>query len=201
MQNRGLEKRIILKLGKTYFRNTRMSHFKFIVYFLCLCSCKQKKQPLAKPLDVTELPSGKVIYVFDGDTFELLDSANNKIRVRIYGIDAPEREMPYHQASKKYLGRLCFGKMVHIKTIATDKFRRKIAFTYLPDGTNIGNEMIKAGFAWHFERFTKDSLLTNLETSARKNKFGLWQDSAPTPPWEKRKEDRDSIEAINPIKR
>lgn len=134
----------------------------------------------------------KVIAIADGDTFTILQD-NKPVRIRIDAIDAPEKGMPFAKASKKYLSALCFGKMVTIKTTTIDRYGRTVARASLPNGKDISTEMIRAGYAWHYKKYSKDVLLTNLEIQARKNKLGLWKDKDPVAPWEIRKMHRKGI--------
>ncbi len=91
--------------------------------------------------------SGKVIKIVDGDTYDLLlDNLTTK-RIRMEGIDAPEKGMPFYQAAKNNLGKLCFGQVVKIEQTNTDKYGRAIAKTYLANGNELGLLMVEAGFA------------------------------------------------------
>jgi endonuclease YncB( thermonuclease family) len=130
---------------------------------------------------------GKVIKIIDGDTYDILLVKNKILRIRMEGIDAPERGMPFYRVSKDYLGKLCFGKKVRLKITGKDRHGRTIAFTYLDDGTELSHEMIKAGLAWHFKKYSSDSVLSNLEMKARYNRLAIWSDSLPTAPWDSRK--------------
>ncbi|GEP52678.1 hypothetical protein FNO01nite_33500 [Flavobacterium noncentrifugens] len=134
----------------------------------------------------------KVIAIADGDTFTILEN-NKPIRIRVDAIDAPEKGMPFAKASKKYLSNLCFGKMVTIHAVTIDRYGRTVARASLTDGKDISTEMIRAGYAWHYKKYSKDILLSNLEIQARKNRVGLWKDKEPIAPWEIRKLHRKGI--------
>lgn len=137
---------------------------------------------------------GKVIAVLDGDTYDLLINGNQTIRIRMEGIDAPERGMPYYQVAKKYLSNLCFGNLVKfVPTKKPDSHNRLIGFTYLEDGTEMSHEMIKAGLAWHFKKYNSDEDLAELEIQARNSKIGLWQNENPMSPWENRRLHKQGI--------
>ncbi|HMI07311.1 MAG TPA: thermonuclease family protein [Flavobacterium sp.] len=137
-------------------------------------------------------PPCKVIAIADGDTFTILQD-NTPVRIRIDAIDAPEKGMPFGKASKKYLSALCFGKFVTIKATTTDRYGRTVARAILPDGRDISTEMIRAGFAWHYKKYSKDQALSRLEIEARQQKLGLWKDANPIAPWEIRKMHRKGI--------
>ena len=137
-------------------------------------------------------PSYKVIAVSDGDTFTVLIN-KTATRIRVDAIDAPEKGMPYGKASKKFLSDLCFGKNVTINVITIDRYGRTVASAILPDGKDISTEMIRAGYAWHYKKYSSDTILSALEIEARKKRIGLWKDNAPVAPWEIRKLHRYGI--------
>ena len=136
--------------------------------------------------------SGKVVAIADGDTFTVLQN-NTQIRIRIDAIDAPEKGMPYAKSSKKYLSALCFGKFVTVKAVKIDRYGRTVARVMLANGKDISTEMIRAGYAWHYKKYSKDKALSDLEIRARKNKTGLWKDTNPIAPWEVRQMHRKGI--------
>ncbi len=128
----------------------------------------------------------KVIHVSDGDTFTILNN-NRQQKIRIQGIDAPEKKMPFGNVSKMYLNDLCYGQDVALIYITTDRYGRTVALARLRDGRDISSEMIKAGLAWHYLKYSSDKNLGKLEAQARKLRIGLWQDKDPQAPWEYRK--------------
>lgn len=131
--------------------------------------------------------SGRVVRITDGDTFEMLAAGNKKLRVRIHGIDAPEREQPFYRKSRDLLGTLCFQEQVSIQIVNKDRWGRLVAHAFTPDGQSIGYKMVENGFAWHFTRYSNDPTLRRLENSARKSKAGLWADKNPVAPWKWRR--------------
>lgn len=135
-----------------------------------------------------EYSIGKVIAIIDGDTYDLLINGNQTVRIRMEGIDAPEKGMSFYKVSKNYLSTLCFNKQVKfIPTKEPDSHNRLIGFTYLEDRTELSHEMIKAGMAWHFKKYNSDEDLADLETEARNSKKGLWLNENPMSPWENRR--------------
>jgi endonuclease YncB( thermonuclease family) len=129
--------------------------------------------------------SGKVVGVIDGDTYDVLVEGRS-IRVRMEGIDAPERGMPYYKAAKQHLSVLCFGKQITLVSTGKDHHKRTLGFAYLTDGRELSREMLKAGYAWHYKKYNSDPALAQLEVVARQNRRGLWAESMPMPPWEHR---------------
>ncbi|MDR1723183.1 MAG: thermonuclease family protein [Tannerella sp.] len=140
--------------------------------------------------------SGKVIKVIDGDTYDMVaDDSEDTIRVRMDGIDAPERGMPFSRVSTNYLSDLCLGQYIEVEKTGTDQYGRTLGFTYLKDGRELGREMLKAGLAWHFTKYNSDQELADLEDEAKQAKRGLWRDPNPVPPWEKRALNRQNVAA------
>lgn len=136
----------------------------------------------------------QVIGIADGDSFVGLTENNEKIRYRIYGIDAPEKRQPFSNEARKLLSELIFEKKVNIVVIEpSDKYNRQLVQLFIDNGVDVGAEMIKNGLAWHYYR-SKASLGNNnykqLESDARKKKLGLWSENNPESPWDFRKRNR-----------
>ena len=92
--------------------------------------------------------SGKV-YVIDGDTVEIKGT-----RVRLAGVDAPEIDQPFGKASKFALVKMCKGKVVTAFLTGEDSYNRKVGTCYLPDGRDVGAELIRLGLALDFTKFS-----------------------------------------------
>ncbi len=129
---------------------------------------------------------GKVIKIVDGDTYDILLDNNTTKRIRMDGIDAPERGMPFYKVAKDYLGQICFGKSVRILQTNTDRYGRAIAKSYLGD-SELGLLMVEAGYAWHYKKYSSDEQLASAEMEARNKRIGLWSDENPIAPWNWRK--------------
>ena len=71
-----------------------------------------------------------------------------------------------------------------VKTFGHDKYRRTIGDVILPDGRILNHELVKAGLAWWYEKFSKDTALRHLQEQARQAKRGLWVYPDPVPPWD-----------------
>ncbi|MCC9166921.1 thermonuclease family protein [Pontibacter harenae] len=138
----------------------------------------------------TTTASDKVIGVKDGDTMELLQNGQS-VTVRLYGVDAPEKNQDYGQRAKQFASDLVFGKEVQLIVHNKDRYGRTVGTIKLLDGRSLNEELVKNGFAWHYKAYSKDKNLENLEADARRFKRGLWQDPNPTPPWDFRKGKRD----------
>lgn len=171
-------------------RNLSIIWFVLISISIIACTSKSGKIP---SLEKGSTVSGKVISIIDGDTYDALLPSNKTIRVRMEGIDAPEKGMPFYQKSKKYLSSLCFNKQVKIKITGTDNYDRFLAYAYLEDSKELSQEMIKAGYAWHFKKYNSDTVLSNLEIEAKNLKKGLWSEENPMAPWTNRSLHRQGI--------
>lgn len=140
-----------------------------------------------------EFTSVKVIDISDGDILTVLYDNKQQSKIRLHGIDCPEKDQPYATEAQKYASDLALGKKVELVLTATgkDSYGRWIGILLLPDGSNLNDELVKAGFAWWDKKFApRDKELAALEAEARKEKRGLWADPNPIPPWEWRRGNR-----------
>ena len=134
--------------------------------------------------------SGRVVGVIDGDTIEVLHNQHPE-RIRLSGIDCPEKRQAFGQRAKQAASELVFGKEVTIQTHGKDKYKRTLADVILPDGTNVNHELVQNGWCWWYRKYAPgDLVLERLESEAREARKGLWVDPQPVPPWEWRKRSR-----------
>lgn len=125
----------------------------------------------------------KVIKISDGDTIAILQG-KQQIKVRLFGIDAPELKQPYGKKSKQFLTNLIAGEVVEVKENGKDRYKRTIGIVYLGN-TDMNAQMVENGYAWVYRKFSKK--YTPQESKAKKQGLGLWRDKEPIPPWEWRK--------------
>ena len=139
--------------------------------------------------------TGRVIKIADGDTLTVLDRLNRQHKVRLIGIDAPERKQPFSTISRQNLANLVFGKKVRVEWYKRDHYGR-ILGKVLRDGQDINLEQLKAGLAWYYKRYQGDqlrgdrSLYAKAEKHASFSGIGLWSDSSPVAPWDFRRKKR-----------
>jgi micrococcal nuclease len=132
----------------------------------------------------------KVVAVSDGDTINvILDGVET--RVRLASIDAPEKSQAYGQKAKEFTSSKCFGQTVKLRITDTDRYGRKVAFVTLPDGSSLNTELVRAGLAWHYKRYSTDASLDALQSKARAAGRGLWADANPVAPWDFRKSESE----------
>ena len=135
---------------------------------------------------------GKFVKVADGDTITVLDSTNTQHRIRLQGIDAPERKQAFGKASRKHLASLVAGKEVTVKWDKRDRYGRIVGFVFV-DGKDINLVQIKAGMAWFYRYYQREltpedrRLYADAENKARNERLGLWRENNPIPPWEHRR--------------
>ncbi len=125
----------------------------------------------------------KVIHVTDGDTITVLNDTNEQIKIRLNGIDCPEKAQAYGKKAKTFTKDLVAGEMVTIKAHETDRYGRTIGDVVVEDGRNLSQELVKACYAWWFFKYSDDEQLGILEVQAKIAKVGLWADKNPLPPW------------------
>jgi endonuclease YncB( thermonuclease family) len=132
--------------------------------------------------------TGKVVGVIDGDTLDVLRDGSNSVRVRLSGIDCPEKKQAFGQRAKQFTSKLSFGKMVTVKENGSGGWGRTLGEVMLPDGRSLNHELVRAGWAWWYKQYApKDAALAALEEQARAAKVGLWADAVPDAPWDYRK--------------
>lgn len=134
--------------------------------------------------------NGKVIAVADGDTFTMLTEGNKQVKIRLHGIDCPEKRQDFGTAAKNYTSSQIFGKVVRAHVLKKDRYKRFIAMVRLPNGKMLNQELLRAGMAWHYKKYDQSAEFASLEAQARKNKTGLWKGNSPMPPWDFRKKIR-----------
>jgi endonuclease YncB( thermonuclease family) len=155
-------------------------------------------EPQALGADANE--TWRVVGVSDGDSLTCLTPEKKQVKVRLHGIDAPERGQPYGNRSRQALSDLVFGKDVEVEDRGTDRFKRTVGRVTV--GTvNVNREMVASGMAWHYTRYDQSRKLRDAEKAARDAKAGLWADPHACPPWEWRRleeQERDRRRALSP---
>ena len=140
---------------------------------------------------------GEVVSVADGDTITVLDADREKHRIRLSGIDAPERRQAYGERSKQHLAALVFRKTVHVFWDKRDRYARIVGRVYAaeceracPYSIDVGLEQIRAGLAWHYRQYAREQpprdreRYAESERRAREQREGLWSDTHPVAPWQ-----------------
>lgn len=152
-----------------------------------------------EPIRVLE---GFVSKVSDGDTVQVQDAQGTKVKVRLYGIDAPETEkrnrktgriskpgQPFGEEAFQTLKGKIGGQRVTVEVRDIDRYRRAVSVVRLGD-SDINREMVREGSAWAYRQYLERpyaSEYIKAEELARREKRGLWRQGNPQPPWEFRK--------------
>jgi endonuclease YncB( thermonuclease family) len=143
---------------------------------------------LASCWESVETSSAEVVGVDDGDSFTVLRNQEEQ-RVRLQGIDAPERGQAFANRARQHLSGLVYGKMVEIEHLGEDRYGRILARVRVGD-VDVNLRMVDDGYAWHFKRYSTERALARAERRARRARRGLWVDPDPVPPWEWRRSER-----------
>ena len=135
---------------------------------------------------------GLVVGVADGDTITVLDQQKNTYKIRLQGIDAPEKKQAFGEKSKQSLHDLVHGKQVRIEYDKEDKYGRIVGKITLDD-LDICLQQLVLGMAWHYKKYQNEQsvadrvVYNDAELKSKSLKLGLWADETPMPPWEFRK--------------
>lgn len=144
----------------------------------------------------------RVIAITDGDTIKVLDTSNTQHKIRLAGIDAPERKQPWGNRSRQSLAELVAGKAVTIEDRKKDRWGRIIARAWVvpsdclqcPRTLDAGLAQITRGLAWHYKKYAPEQpeeereRYSFAEEEAKAKKAGLWGDPNPVPPWDWRRQ-------------
>ena len=135
----------------------------------------------------------QAVKVSDGDTLNVQKVENGKfvgevMKIRMFGIDAPEKTQDYGIESKQALEKLVNGKTLEIEEKNRDRYGRTVAVVYV-NGKNVNEEMVKNGNAWWYQEYDKkDTKMQAYQENAKKNKLGLFGKRGYVEPWNYRKE-------------
>lgn len=163
---------------------------KYLLSFLLamsLCSVA-----LAESID------GRVVGVSDGDTITVLDQDRRQFKIRLGGIDAPEKKQAFGERSKQSLSRLVFNKDVRIEWHKRDKYGRTIGKVWVAPVScsecaktiDANLAQLTTGMAWWYRQYAREQKVedqgqySKAEADAQSRRIGLWADPSPMPPWE-----------------
>lgn len=159
---------------------------RYSVYALLLAAC------LGHGIVFAETITGRVVGVSDGDTLTLLSSGGQQVKVRLSGIDAPERKQAFGERAKRGLSDLAFGQSVVAECPKIDRYARSVCLVTV-NGTDVGLEQIKSGMAWWYRQYGREQTTEDrrqyedAELNSRALHVGLWSQPYPISPWEWRR--------------
>jgi endonuclease YncB( thermonuclease family) len=145
------------------------------------------------PVSALAAPSfpARVVSIQDGDTITVLTEDKRQVRIRLYGIDCPEKGQPYGNRARQATAEAVHGKDVDVRQIDTDRYGRTVAMVSVQGGDTLNAMLVRAGLAWVYEKFCTRAdpcdRLRELERAARARKAGLWKDGSAVEPWVWRK--------------
>tara|TARA_R110001583_G_scaffold165276_2_gene317804 strand:+ start:9541 stop:10062 length:522 start_codon:yes stop_codon:yes gene_type:complete len=163
---------------------------RFVGALLCVASLT------APSLSQAETYTGLVVSIADGDTATILDASKRQHKVRLAGIDAPEKSQPFGNVSRQHLAGLIFQRTVTVNFAKTDRYRREVG-TIIVDGRDANLAQLRAGMAWHYKQYEREQPLAErrayaaAEIEARETKQGLWREPTPVAPWDFRRTRRN----------
>ena len=136
-----------------------------------------------------ETVTGRVVGVADGDTITVLDADMVQHKIRLAGIDAPEKKQAFGNRSKESLSDMVYDKTVNVETEKRDRYGRQIG-KVLVNGQDVNLVQVERGMAWFYRQYQREQspndrrLYEAAEDAAKAGKRGLWRDSEPVPPWD-----------------
>jgi endonuclease YncB( thermonuclease family) len=125
---------------------------------------------------------GRVERVVDGDTLQVVAGVGNRVKVRLWGLDAPEQAQPYGSAATQIARELAAGEPVVVKVRDTDPYGRIVGRVQTND-FDVGRSLVLSGVAWHQRNYPTSERLVELEKEARRRENGFWEQEHPVPPW------------------
>jgi endonuclease YncB( thermonuclease family) len=146
-----------------------------------------------------EVIAGTVVGISDGDTVTLLADRHVQVKIRLAGIDAPEKRQAFGDRSKTNLSRMVFQRNIDADCGKSDRYHRRICVLYV-DGTDVSFEQVRQGMAWHYKQYQREQTPKQREDyavaefNAQTQRIGLWSGKNPVPPWEFRHPERRGIE-------
>jgi endonuclease YncB( thermonuclease family) len=132
-----------------------------------------------------------MVSIADGDTITVLRD-KEQVRIRLYGIDCPERYQPCSKKAKQFTAKLVHGKVVEVEPVDVDRYGRIVALVRV-EGALVNSALIQEGLAWVYNYYCKLPFCQEwfvLQLRAKYANRGLWADPNPIPPWESRREKR-----------
>jgi endonuclease YncB( thermonuclease family) len=174
-----------------------------VALFLALVACASAATSSAAPAQVLE---ARVIAVADGDTITVLDSNQVQHRIRLAGIDAPEKGQPFSENSRQALAGKVHQRTVSLQWMKPDRHGRLLA-KVLVEGADVNLAQVHAGLAWHYKAYANEQSRADrdayaaAELGARERRIGLWSQATPVPPWDWRRgpDDGDVRKSRNDI--
>jgi micrococcal nuclease len=150
-----------------------------LLALLCVAGAAPAQHPLADLVGSTI--DARVTRVADGDTLDVVPAGERRaIRVRVFGIDAPERGEPFSAQARNRARVLVFDKQVRVTGVSVDRYGRLVARVRVGE-IDLGLDLLSNGLACHFRRYSDDPLQAKAEAAARSRALGFWASGAQRP--------------------
>lgn len=136
--------------------------------------------------------SGRTVKVSDGDTVTILSAEKREVKIRLYGIDAPESKQPHGEAARSALAALVAGQQMEADVLDVDQYGRSVGLIKT-GGADINGQMVADGHAWVYPNYCKIeecAAWKDAQAAAKAQRKGLWKAKNPQPPWQWRKENK-----------
>lgn len=136
--------------------------------------------------------TGVVVGIADGDTLTLLDARRQQHRVRLAGIDAPEKRQAFGQRAKQSLSAMAYLRLATVHGTKSDRYGRLLG-KVIVGGVDLNLRQLEVGMAWHYKAYQREQsaldreAYADAENAARASLRGLWAMPRPMPPWEFRR--------------
>lgn len=160
---------------------SRFAPFLLLLLAFVLYSCGSDEEQRRFELE------GKVVRIADGDTFTLLADGRRQVKVRMHGIDCPERAQDFGSVARQRTSALIFGKNVRLDIKDEDRYGRQVALVYTDDGLCVNEVLLQEGLAWHYTAYDQNPDWARLQSNAKQQRLGLWSGKEPVAPWQFRK--------------
>ena len=147
-----------------------------------------EEEPAGRDMpEPAETWTGTVVGVTDADRLEVL-RAGEVVKLRVYGVDAPERRQAFGPLARRLTTRMVMGRQVTVHELDLEKYDhqgRTVAEVITPEGDSLAEALVREGLAWWYDRYVPgDELLASLQSEARAEGRGLWADAYAVAPWE-----------------
>jgi endonuclease YncB( thermonuclease family) len=155
---------------------------------------------ISMAVGASTLTPGLIVAVSDGDTATLLTHDKQQLKIRLVGIDAPEKKQAYGTKAREHLASRIFKQEVEVELRTKDRYGRYLGVIY-KGGIDVNQGMVQDGYAWFYKHYAKEQpkaealRYANAEESAKQLRKGLWADPNPVPPWDFRKEAKEQARA------
>ncbi len=166
-------------------------HLTFVIFIIFIQSCTS-----SKGVEVHGRTEIQILGVSDGDTLNIREKRGGKQKLRLFGIDAPEKGQPFAEKARQFLSGTLSSSGISMRTHETDRYGRQVAELFLADGRSVNVMMLEAGLAFWYTRYAERRRdMQMAEAAARKARRGIWSLTRPELPWEFRQKKREKAVA------